>query len=165
MSQLSGATKWIGGHGTTIGGVIVDAGKFLWNNGRFPGFTEPSPDYHGLVYWDQFGYNSFIMKARLEIMRNVGACQNPFGGFLLIQGLETLSLRIHRQAENALELARWLESRDDVLWVSYPGLESHPYHENAKKYMQNGFGCVLAFGIKGGATVGAAFIDALQLAR
>ena len=81
MSQLSGATKWIGGHGTTIGGVIVDAGKFPWNNGRFPGFTEPSPDYHGLVYWDQFGYNSFITKARLEIMRNVGACQNPFGGF------------------------------------------------------------------------------------
>ncbi|GES73302.1 homocysteine synthase [Rhizophagus clarus] len=89
---MSGATKWIGGHGTTIGGVIVDAGKFPWNNGRFPGFTEPSPDYHGLVYLDQFGYNSFITKARLEIMRNVGACQNPFGEFLLIQGLEALSL-------------------------------------------------------------------------
>ncbi|EXX60672.1 uncharacterized protein OCT59_006123 [Rhizophagus irregularis] len=158
------ATKWIGGHGTTIGGVIIDAGKFPWNNGRFPGFTEPSPDYHGLVYWDHFGYNSFITKARLEIMRNVGACQNPFGGFLLIQGLETLSLRVHRQAENSLELARWLELRDDVLWVSYPGLESHPYHQNAKKYMQNGFGCVLTFGVKGGENAGSAFIDALQLA-
>ncbi|CAB4410197.1 unnamed protein product [Rhizophagus irregularis] len=158
------ATKWIGGHGTTIGGVIIDAGKFPWNNGRFPGFTEPSPDYHGLVYWDHFGYNSFITKARLEIMRNVGACQNPFGGFLLIQGLETLSLRVHRQAENSLELARWLELRDDVLWVSYPGLGSHPYHQNAKKYMQNGFGCVLTFGVKGGENAGNAFIDALQLA-
>ncbi|PKY16288.1 hypothetical protein RhiirB3_481058 [Rhizophagus irregularis] len=97
-------------------------------------------------------------------MRNVGACQNPFGGFLLIQGLETLSLRVHRQAENSLELARWLELRDDVLWVSYPGLESHPYHQNAKKYMQNGFGCVLTFGVKGGENAGSAFIDALQLA-
>jgi O-acetylhomoserine/O-acetylserine sulfhydrylase-like pyridoxal-dependent enzyme len=98
-------------------------------------------------------------------MRNVGACLNPFGGFLLIQGLETLSLRVHRQAENSLELAKWLESRDDVLWVSYPGLESHPYHTNAKKYMQNGFGCVLTFGIKGGSNAGATFIDALQLVR
>ncbi|GES73220.1 O-acetylhomoserine aminocarboxypropyltransferase/cysteine synthase [Rhizophagus clarus] len=160
----AGATKWIGGHGTTIGGVIVDAGKFPWNNGRFLGFTEPSPDYHGLVYWDQFGYNSFITKARLEIIRNVGACQYPFGGFLLIQGLETLSLRVHRQAENALELARWLESRDDVLWVSYPGLESHLYHQNAKKYMRNGFGCVLTFGVKGGSKAGPAFIDELKLA-
>ncbi|RGB27621.1 O-acetylhomoserine/O-acetylserine sulfhydrylase [Rhizophagus diaphanus] len=158
------ATKWIGGHGTTIGGVIIDAGKFPWNNGRFPVFTEPSPDYHGLIYWDHFGYNSFMSKARLEIMRNVGACQNPFGGFLLIQGLETLSLRVHRQAENCLELARWLELRDDVLWVSYPGLESHPYHNNAKKYMQNGFGCVLTFGVKGGEIAGSAFIDALKLA-
>jgi O-acetylhomoserine/O-acetylserine sulfhydrylase len=105
------------------------------------------------------------MKARSEVMRNIGPCQNPFGSFLLIQGLETLSLRVHRQAENALELAKWLESRDDVLWVSYPGLESHPYHENAKKYMRNGFGCILAFGVKGDEKVGAAFIDALQLAR
>ncbi|RIA93823.1 O-acetylhomoserine/O-acetylserine sulfhydrylase [Glomus cerebriforme] len=158
------ATKWIGGHGTTIGGVIIDGGKFPWNNGRFPGFTEPSPDYHGRIYWDQFGYDAFMMKARGEIMRNVGPCQNPFGSFLLLQGLETLSLRVHRQAENSLELAKWLESRDDVAWVSYPGLESHPYHENAKKYMQNGFGCVLTFGVKGDSSVGAAFIDALQLA-
>ncbi|PKK69036.1 O-acetylhomoserine/O-acetylserine sulfhydrylase [Rhizophagus irregularis] len=158
------ATKWIGGHGTTIGGVIIDGGKFPWNNGKFPIFTNPCTDYHGLICWDTFGYNSFTMKARLEIMRNIGPCQNPFGSFLLIQGLETLSLRVHRQAENALELARWLESRDDVLWVSYPGLESHPYHKNAKKYMRNGFGCVLAFGVKGDANIGDAFIDALQLA-
>ena len=159
------ATKWIGGHGTTIGGVIVDGGKFPWNNGRFPGFTEPSPGYHGRVYWDEFGYKSFAIKARAEILRDIGPCQNPFGAFLLLQGLETLSLRVHRQAENSLELARWLESRDDVAWVSCPGLESHPYHENAKKYMRNGFGCGLTFGVKGDLNAGAAFVDALKFAR
>ena len=159
---IIGATKWIGGHGTTIGGVVIDKGNFPWNNGRFPGFTEPNPAYHGQVYWDEFKFDSFMVKARAEILRNIGPCQNPFGAFLLLQGLETLSLRVHRQAENALELARWLESRDDVAWVTYPGLESHPNHEMAKKYMKNGFGCILAFGIKGNGSI---FVDSLQLAR
>ncbi|CAG8575721.1 1524_t:CDS:2 [Funneliformis mosseae] len=159
------ATKWIGGHGTTIGGVIIDGGKFPWNNGKFPMFTSPSPGYHGTIFWEMFGNMSFIIKARLEILRDVGACQNPFGAFLLLQGIETLSLRVQRQADNALELAKWLEGRDEVSWVSYPGLESHPYHENAKKYMRNGFGCVLAFGIKDGIEAGNKLIDSLNLAR
>jgi O-acetylhomoserine/O-acetylserine sulfhydrylase-like pyridoxal-dependent enzyme len=162
---LLGATKWIGGHGTTIGGVIIDSGKFPWNNGKFPGFTEPSPDYHGRIYWEQFGNNSYLIKARSEVMRNIGACQNPFGSFLLLQGIETLSLRVGRQSENALKLSKWLELRDDIEWVSYPGLESHPYHENAKKYMENGFGCCLTFGIKGGTESANLFIDSLKLAR
>ncbi|CAG8519151.1 9319_t:CDS:2 [Diversispora eburnea] len=145
------ATKWIGGHGTTIGGVIVDGGKFPWNNGKFPSFTEPSPSYHGLKIWDAYGNKSFNIKARSEILRDIGACQNPFGAFLLIQGLETLSLRVQRQAENSLILAKWLETLHDVVsWVSYPGLESHPYHENAKKYLTNGFGCALCFGVING---------------
>ncbi|CAG8642911.1 4594_t:CDS:2, partial [Cetraspora pellucida] len=158
------ATKWIGGHGTTIGGVIVDSGKFPWNNGKFPSFTEPSPGYHGLIYWEKFGKNSFLVKARAEIMRDIGACQQPFSAFLLLQGIETLSLRVERQAENSLKLARWLESLTDVVdWVSYPGLESHPSHMNAKKYMKNGFGCVLCFGIKGGIKAGCLLIDSLKL--
>ncbi|CAG8722037.1 11348_t:CDS:2, partial [Racocetra persica] len=157
-------TKWIGGHGTTIGGVIVDSGRFPWNNGKFPSFTEPSPGYHGLQYWENFGNKSFIVKARVEIMRDVGACQNPFGSFLLLQGIETLSLRVERQAENSLKLARWLESLTDVVgWVSYPGLESHASYMNAKKYMKNGFGCVLCFGIKGGIKAGSLFIDSLKI--
>ncbi|CAI2175193.1 13087_t:CDS:2 [Funneliformis geosporum] len=160
---IHSATKWIGGHGTTIGGVIIDGGKFPWNNGKFPMFTDPSAGYHGIKFWDVFGNMSFIIKARLEILRDVGACQNPFGAFLLIQGIETLSLRVQRQADNALALAKWLEKRDDVSWVSYPGLESHPYHENAKKYMQNGFGCVLAFGVKGGIVAGCKLIESLTL--
>ncbi|RIB19629.1 O-acetylhomoserine/O-acetylserine sulfhydrylase [Gigaspora rosea] len=158
------ATKWIGGHGTTIGGVIVDSGSFPWNNGKFPSFTEPAPGYHGLLYWKVFGKNSFIVKARAEIMRDIGACQNPFGSFLLLQGIETLSLRVERQAENSLKLARWLETLTDVVtWVSYPGLESHPSHTNAKKYMRNGFGCVLCFGVKGGIEAGCLFLDSLKL--
>ncbi|CAG8810598.1 26366_t:CDS:2, partial [Dentiscutata erythropus] len=158
------ATKWIGGHGTTIGGVIVDSGKFPWNNGKFPSFTEPAPGYHGLRYWEACGSNSFIVKARAEVMRDIGACQNPFGAFLLLEGIETLSLRVERQAENSLKLARWLETLTDVVsWVSYPGLESHSYHTNAKKYMRNGFGCVLCFGVKGGVKAGCLFIDSLKL--
>ncbi|KAF0456981.1 O-acetylhomoserine/O-acetylserine sulfhydrylase [Gigaspora margarita] len=158
------ATKWIGGHGTTIGGVIVDSGNFPWNNGKFPSFTEPAPGYHGLLYWEVFGKNSFIVKARAEVMRDIGACQNPFGAFLLLQGIETLSLRVERQAENSLKLARWLETLTDVVtWVLYPGLESHPSHMNAKKYMRNGFGCVLCFGVKGGIKAGRLFLDSLKL--
>ncbi|RHZ89425.1 hypothetical protein Glove_14g18 [Diversispora epigaea] len=158
------ATKWIGGHGTTIGGVIIDGGNFPWNNGKFPTFTEPSPGYHGLKYWDAYGNNSFSIKARKEILRDVGACQNPFGAFLLIQGLETLSLRVHRQAENSLMLAKWLETLHDVVsWVSYPGLENHPYHENAKKYLTNGFGTVLCFGVINGVEACNIFINNLKL--
>ncbi|CAG8644653.1 10979_t:CDS:2 [Gigaspora margarita] len=158
------ATKWICGHGTTIGGVIVDSGKFPWNNGKFPSFTEPAPGYHGMLYWETFGKNSFIAKARIEALRDIGACQNPFGAFLLLQGIETLSLRVERQAENSLKLARWLETLTDVVtWVLYPGLESHPSHMNAKKYMRNGFGCVLCFGVKGGIKAGRLFLDSLKL--
>ena len=167
---VQSATKWIGGHGTSIGGVIVDSGNFDWSSGRFPSFTEPSPGYHGLVFADAFGPSSphgniaFIIRARVEGLRDLGPCQSPFNAFLLLQGLETLSLRVDRQAANALELARWLESHPDVSWVSYPGLESHAWHHRARRYLRNGFGCVLTFGIRGGEAAGRAFIDSLQLA-
>ncbi|NNE70127.1 MAG: O-acetylhomoserine aminocarboxypropyltransferase/cysteine synthase [Rhodothermales bacterium] len=165
------ATKWIGGHGTTIGGVIVDGGTFPWDNGRFPSFTEPSPGYHGLKFWETFGPDgvlganaAFIIRARVEGLRDLGACQNPFGSFLLLQGLETLSLRVQRASENALELAHWLAAREEVSWVSYPGLEDHPYHQAARKYLTNGFGAVLAFGVHGGKEAGQAFVDNVELA-
>ena len=165
------ATKWIGGHGTTIGGVIVDAGSFPWNNGRFPEFTEPNPNYHGLQFWDTFGPDgvldtnvAFIMRARVESLRDFGPSQNPFGSFLLLQGLETLSLRVQRSCDNALALAEWLQAHDAVEWVSYPGLDDHPYHERAQQYLTNGFGAVLAFGVKGGAEAGRAFVENVELA-
>ena len=168
---VQSATKWIGGHGNTIGGVIVDAGTFPWDNGKFPTFTEPSPGYHGLNFWETFGPQgvlganvAFIIRARVEGLRDLGPCQHPFGSFLLIQGLETLSLRVQRSCDNALELAQWLDGHAGVEWVSYPGLPDHPYHETAKKYLRNGFGAVLAFGIKGGAKAGPAFVDNLKLA-
>jgi O-acetylhomoserine (thiol)-lyase len=168
---LHSATKWIGGHGTTIGGVIVDAGTFPWNNGRFPSFTEPSPGYHGMSFWETFGSQgvlgvnvAFILRARVEGMRDFGPCPNPFGSFLLLQGLETLSLRVQRSCDNALELARWLREQPEVTWVSYPGLEDHPYHERAKKYLRNGFGAVLAFGLQGGYEAGRAFVSNVRLA-
>src|SRR5690554_4294992 len=168
---VESATKWIGGHGTTIGGVIIDSGTFPWDNGRFPYFTEPSPGYHGLNFWETFGPNgvlgvnvAFIIRARVEGMRDFGPCQNPFGAFLLLQGLETLSLRVQRSCDNALELARWLREQPQVAWVSYPGLEDHPYHERAKKYLRNGFGAVLAFGLKGGYEAGRAFVSNVRLA-
>ena len=168
---VESATKWIGGHGNTIGGVIVDAGTFPWNNGNFPQFTEPSEGYHGLKFWDTFGPEgplganlAFILKARVEGLRDCGPSQHPVGSFLLIQGLETLSLRGQRHSENALSLAKWLENNDRVEWVSYPGLESHPYHDQAKKYLNNGlFGGVLSFGIKGGRKAGQEFIEAVEL--
>ncbi|KAG0169772.1 Homocysteine synthase [Apophysomyces sp. BC1034] len=143
------ATKWIGGHGTTIGGVVVDSGKFNWANGKFPDFTEPSDSYHGLKFWETFGNLAFTSRLKSETLRETGPCQNPFGAFLLLQGLETLSLRVQRHVDNALELAKWLQARDDVSWVSYPGLEGHPYHKAAKKYLKHGFGGVLTFGVKG----------------
>lgn len=167
---VQSATKWIGGHGTSIGGVIVDSGNFDWTSGRFPSFTEPSPGYHGLVFADAFGPESpygniaFIIRARVEGLRDLGPCQSPFNAFLLLQGLETLSLRVERQAENALQLARWLEDHPNVSWVSYPGLESHPWHHRARRYLSHGFGCVLTFGIKGGEAAGRTFIDSLRLA-
>ncbi len=167
---VESATKWIGGHGTSIGGVVVDSGKFDWGNGNFPIFTEPSPGYHGLKFWEVFGDKSpfgniaFITRARVEGMRDLGPCLSPFNAFLLLQGLETLSLRIERHGQNAFELAKWLEKHPTVDWVLYPGLESHPYHENAKKYLRNGlFGSIIAFGIKGGLEAGKAFINNVQL--
>jgi O-acetylhomoserine/O-acetylserine sulfhydrylase len=168
---VESATKWIGGHGTSIGGVIVDGGNYNWGNGKFPQFTEPSEGYHGLKFWDVFGEGNplglpnvaFITRARVEGLRDFGPSLSPFNSFLLLQGLETLSLRVHRHAENALTLATWLESHPSVDFVYYPGLASSPYHLLAKKYLQNGFGGVLQFGIKGGAENGNKFINSLQL--
>ena len=168
---VESATKWIGGHGTSIGGVIVDGGNYNWGNGKFPQFTEPSEGYHGLKFWEVFGEGNplglpniaFIIRARVEGLRDFGPSLSPFNSFLLLQGLETLSLRVHRHAENALTLATWLESHPSVDFVYYPGLASSPYHLLAKKYLQNGFGGVLQFGIKGGAENGKKFINSLQL--
>ncbi|CEH14856.1 o-acetylhomoserine-lyase [Ceraceosorus bombacis] len=159
------ATKWIGGHGTTIAGVVVDSGKFDWKkSGRFPQFTEPSEGYHGLKFWDTFGAVTFAIFLRVVILRDLGPSINPFGSFLLLQGLETLSLRIQRQADNALAIAQWLEKHPKVAWVSYPGLTSHPSHQLAKKYLPRGFGGVLSFGVKGDDKSGATFVDNLKLA-
>jgi O-acetylhomoserine (thiol)-lyase len=165
------ATKWIGGHGTSIGGVIVDSGKFDWGaSGKFPGYTDPSPGYHGLVYDKVFGPKGpfgniqFIIRARVEGLRDIGAAVSPFNAFLFLQGLETLSLRVQRHVDNALALAKWLESHKQVAWVSYPGLESHPHHQRARKYLKNGFGPVLSFGIKGGLEAGKKWINSVKLA-
>ncbi|CAN5178442.1 O-acetylhomoserine aminocarboxypropyltransferase/cysteine synthase [soil metagenome] len=166
---VESATKWIGGHGTSIGGVIVDSGNFDWRNGKFPIFTNPAPGYHGLVFTDvfnsesDFGNIGFAIRARVEGLRDFGAALSPFNSFLFLQGLETLSLRVERHGENALALAQWLENHDQVTWVSYPGLASHPYHDAAKKYLRNGFGGVLSFGIKGGYEAGKRFIDHTKL--
>lgn len=167
---VASATKWIGGHGTSMGGIIVDSGNFDWRGGKFPGFTEPSPSYHGLVFADTFGTDSpfgniaFAMRARVEGLRDLGAALSPFNAFLLLQGVETLSLRVQRHVDNTLELARWLQKREEVTWVNYPGLEDHPYHEVAKRVLRNGFGGVLSFGVDGGAEAGKRFIDSVQLA-
>ncbi len=169
---VESATKWIGGHGTTIGGVIVDGGTYDWGNGKFPQFTEPSEGYHGLKFAEVFGVNNplglpniaFAIRARVEGLRDFGAAQSPFNSFLLLQGLETLSLRVERHVQNTLALAQWLESHPSVEYVLYPGLESNAYHTLAKKYLKNGFGGVLQFGIKGGKENAAQFIDSLKLA-
>ncbi|NOX89149.1 MAG: O-acetylhomoserine aminocarboxypropyltransferase/cysteine synthase [Calditrichaeota bacterium] len=165
------ATKWIGGHGTSIGGVIVDSGRFDWGNGKFPIFTEPNPGYHGLNFWESFGADSplgniaFIIRARVEALRDFGPALSPFNAFLFLQGLETLSLRIDRHCQNALELADWLKNHPKVSWVWYPGLPSHPSHERAKKYLRSGlFGSMIAFGIKGGKEAGKAFVNNVKLA-
>jgi len=169
---VQSATKWIGGHGTTIGGVIVDAGTFDWGCGRYPMFTEPSPGYHGMKFWDSFGPDgplgvnaAFILRARVEGLRDLGPCQNPFGSFLLLQGLETLSLRFERICNNALALALWLQDHPKVAWVNYTGLPEHASHESAKKYFREGmYGPVLAFGTKDGMEGGKRFIDSVSLA-
>ncbi len=165
------ATKWIGGHGTSIGGVIVDSGRFNWGNGKFPVFTEPNPGYHGLKFWEVFGEDgpfgniAFIIRARVEGLRDLGPALSPFNSFLFLQGLETLSLRVERHCQNTLQLAKWLEQHPKVEWVWYPGLESHPYHESAKKYLRDGhFGSILNFGIKGGLEAGKKFINNVTLA-
>lgn len=168
---VESTTKWIGGHGTTIGGVIVDGGNYNWGNGKFPQFTEPSEGYHGLKFWEVFGEGNplglpnvaFIIRTRVEGLRDFGASQSPFNAFLNLQGLETLSLRVQRHVDNALVLAEWLESHPSVEYVQYPGLKSSPYYELAKKYLTNGFGGILNFGIKGGIESGKKFIDSLKL--
>jgi len=168
---VNSTTKWINGHGTAIGGVIIDGGNYNWGNGKFPQFTEPSEGYHGLKFWEVFGEGNpldlpniaFIIRARVEGLRDFGPCQSPFNSFLNLQGLETLSLRVQRQVDNAKALALWLESHPQVEFVWYPGLESSPYYSLAKKYLTNGFGGILQFGIKGGKENGSKFVDSLKL--
>ncbi|MBK5278044.1 MAG: O-acetylhomoserine aminocarboxypropyltransferase/cysteine synthase [Bacteroidia bacterium] len=168
---VESATKWIGGHGTTIGGVIVDGGNFNWGNGKFPQFTEPSEGYHGLKFWEIFGEGNplglpniaFIIRARVEGLRDFGPAQSPFNSFLLLQGLETLSLRVQRSVDNALALAKWLEENPLVESVNYPGLQSSTYHKLAKKYLTNGFGAVLSFTVKGTQDNTSKLVDNLKL--
>ena len=165
------ATKHIGGHGTSIGGLVVDGGNFDWGNGKFPGFTEPDLSYHGLPHWEAFkafppagGANiAFIMKMRLQFLRDVGSCLSPFNAFLLLQGLETLHLRMERHCANALKVAQFLEAHPKVKWTNYPGLKSSKYHDLARKYLTNGYGALVGFGLKSGLEGGRKFIDGLQL--
>lgn len=168
---VESATKWIGGHGTSVGGVIVDGGNYNWGNGKFPQFTEPSEGYHGLKFWDIFGENNplglpniaFAIRARVEGLRDFGPALSPFNSFLLLQGLETLSLRVQRTVDNALEIASWLETLPQVEYVNYPGLSSSPYNTLAKKYLTNGFGGVLSFKVKGGKEAADQLVNSLQL--
>ncbi len=165
------ATKHIGGHGTSIGGIVVDGGNFDWGNGKFPGFTEPDMSYHGLPHWEAFkafppagGANiAFIMKMRLQFLRDVGSCLSPFNAFLLLQGLETLHLRMERHCANAMKVAQFLEAHPKVKWTNYPGLKSSKYHDLAKKYLTNGYGALVGFGLRSGLEGGRKFIDSLAL--
>ncbi|MDR7667044.1 O-acetylhomoserine aminocarboxypropyltransferase/cysteine synthase [Methanosarcina sp. Z-7115] len=163
------ATKFIGGHGNSIGGSIVDSGKFSWNNGKFPELTDPDPEYHGLKYWDTFsafpglGNVAFVFKVRLQLLRDTGAAISPFNSFLLLQGLETLHLRIQRHSENALKVAQYLSNHPKVSWVNYPGLPDHPSHKLAFKYLKGGYGALIGFGVKGGVEAGKQFINSLKL--
>ena len=163
------ATKYVGGHGTSIGGVIVDSGKFKWNNGKFPEFTEPDPSYHGLVYWDALnnvpglGNVAFVLKARVTLLRDIGAALSPFNSFLFLQGLETLPLRQRQHSANALEVAKWLKTHPHVKWVTYPGLPDDPSHPVASKYLKLGFGGLVGFGVKGGLEAGKKFINSVKL--
>jgi O-acetylhomoserine (thiol)-lyase len=166
---VASATKYIGGHGTSIGGVIVDSGKFQWNNGKFPEFTEPDPSYHGLKYWDALsnvpgmGNVAFILKVRVTLLRDIGACLSPFNSFMLLQGLETLPLRQKQHSANALEIAQWLKAHPLVSWVTYSGLPGDPSHINAKKYLKLCFGGLVGFGVKGGLEAGKKFINSVKL--
>jgi O-acetylhomoserine/O-acetylserine sulfhydrylase len=166
---VESATKWIGGHGTSIGGVIIDAGNFNWANGKFPQFTEPSEGYHGLKFWDvfgdpgPFGNIAFAIRARVEGLRDYGPTISPFNSFLLLQGLETLSLRVQRHVENTLEIAQWLEKNPKVEYVEYPGLPNNPYHNFGKKYLKHGFGGVLAFKVKAGKEAADKLVNSLKL--
>jgi O-acetylhomoserine (thiol)-lyase len=163
------ATKYIGGHGTSIGGVIVDSGKFNWGNGKFPEFTEPDPSYHGLKFWDVFGNFpglgnvAFIIKVRVQLQRDLGAALSPFNAFLFLQGLETLPLRVRKHSENALSVAEFLKKHPKISWVNYPGLPEHNSYALAKKYLKGGFGPILGFGIKGGLEAGKKFINSVKL--
>jgi len=163
------ATKFIGGHGNSIGGSIVDSGKFSWNNGKFPEFTDPDPSYHGLKYWDAFsdfpglGNVALVFKIRVSLLRDMGAVISPFNSFLLLQGLETLHLRIQRHSENALKVAKYLSSHPKVSWVNYPGLPDHPSHELASRYLGGNYGALIGFGVKGGEEAGKTFINNVKL--
>ncbi|MHB8171039.1 MAG: homocysteine synthase [Thermincolia bacterium] len=157
------ATKFIGGHGTSIGGIIVDSGNFDWTNGKFPGLTEPDPSYHGVKYVDAVGPIAYIIKARVQLLRDLGSCISPFNSFLFLQGIETLSLRMERHSSNALKVAQFLNNHPNVSWVNYPGLPENAQHEKAKKYLAKGQSAILTFGIKGGVEEGKKFINALKL--
>ncbi len=161
---VASATKWIGGHGTSMGGIIVDAGRFDWGSGKFPEFSEPSPGYHGLKFHETFGELAFIIRCRVEGLRDFGPAISPFNSFLLLQGLETLSLRVQRHADNTMALARWLVEHPAVAWVNYPGLSNHPTYDAASRYLRNGYGCVLAFGLNAGYDGAVRFIDSVRLA-
>ena len=166
---VNSATKYIGGHGTSIGGVIVDSGKFAWNNGKFPEFTEPDPSYHGLKFWDVFGNFpglgnvAFIIKVRVQLLRDLGPALSPFNAFLFLQGLETLPLRQREHSANALAIATWLKAHPLVKWVTYPGLPDDPNHAVAARYLKQGFGGIVGFGIKGGLDAGRKFINSVKL--
>lgn len=157
-------TKFIGGHGTSIGGCVVDGGRFPWDNGKFPEFTEPDPAYHGTVFWQAVGNLSFIIKMRVQLLRDLGACLSPFNAFQFIQGLETLQVRMPRHVENAQQVAQWLEQQPQVAWVNYPGLTSHPDHQRVQRYLPDGAGAIIGFGVKGGSEAALRFIDRLKLA-
>ena len=166
---IESLTKWLGGHGTSIGGILVDGGNFDWGNGRFPFFTEPDESYHGLKFWDTFGdfpglgNVAFAIRARVNLLRDLGSALSPFNAQQFLLGVETLSLRVQRHSDNALAVARYLENHPKVEWVAYPGLESHPTHENAKKYLENGFGGVVVFGVEGGLAAGKTLIEGVEL--
>jgi O-acetylhomoserine (thiol)-lyase len=157
------ATKFIGGHGTSIGGIIVDSGKFPWDCGKFPGFVDPSPGYHGLRFWDTFGNMTFILKSRLEGLRPMGPAASPFNAFLFLQGLETLHLRMPRHSENALKVAGFLKEHPKISWVKYAGLPDHSSHQLARKYLKNGFGSIFTFGVKGGIEAGKKLIEGVDM--
>ncbi len=160
---IHSTTKFIGGHGTSIGGIIVDGGSFDWEAGDYPELSEPDPSYHGIVYTDRFEEAAFIYKARVQLLRDLGSCLSPFNSFLFLQGLETLGLRMEKHCSNALEVAEFLQESDEVSWVNYPGLEDHMTHDTADKYLENGYGAVLTFGVKGGRQAGIDFIENLEL--